>query len=195
MTHIPERRPGLLNVRLVTLVGMTLAAAASRLLPHPPNFTPLFAMALFGGTYFASRTAAFAVPLAAMLLSDLALGLLVYGKAVFPLMPYVYASFVLTVLLGWWVRQRHCSPAAIAGAALASAILFFVISNFGVWLEGALYPQTLEGLATCYIAAVPFFRNTLAGNAVFTLVLFGGFALAQRYCAALREPAPEPARN
>ncbi len=195
MADIPDLRPKLLNVRFVILVGITLAAAASRLLPHPPNFTPLFAMALFGGACFASRIAAFAVPLAAMFLSDLALGLVLYGTAVFPLMPYVYVSFALTVLLGCWARSRRCSPVAVAGAALASSILFFVVSNFGVWLQGTLYPQTLEGLAACYIAAIPFFRNTLAGNAIFTLVLFGGFALAQRYVAALREPAPVPARN
>jgi hypothetical protein len=195
MADIPERRPGLLNVRFVTLVGVTLAAAAARLLPHPPNVTPLFAMALFGGAYFSNRIAALAVPLSAMLLSDLALGLIRYGAAVFPLMPFVYASFLLTVLLGWWVRRRQCSPVAIAGATLASAILFFIVSNFGVWLQWHLYPRTLEGLATCYLAAIPFFKNTLAGDAAFTLVLFGGFALAQRYVAALREPAPVPVRN
>jgi hypothetical protein len=195
MADLPERRPGLLNLRFVTLVGITLGAAASRLLPHPPNFTPLFAMALFGGAYFGSRIAAFAVPLAAMFLSDLALGILLYGTAIFPSMPFVYAGFALTVLLGCWVRRRQCSPVAIAGAALASSILFFVVSNFGVWLQWHLYPKTLEGLVACYIAALPFYRNTLAGNAVFTLVLFGGFALAQRYVAALREPAPVPARN
>jgi len=195
MADIPERRPGLLNVRFVTLVGIPLAAAATRLLSPPPNFTPLFAMALFGGACFSNRIAAFAVPLAAMLLSDLALGLIRYGTAVFPSMPFDYASFVLTVLLGCWVRRRQCSPVAIAGAALASSVLFFVVSNFGVWLQWHLYPKTLEGLVACYIAAIPLFKNALAGDAVFTLVLFGGFALAQRYVAALREPAPVPARN
>jgi len=195
MADIPERRSGLWNVRFVTLVGVTLAAAATRLLPHPPNFTPLFAMALFGGATFGNRIAAFAVPLAAMFLSDLALGILLYGTAIFPSMPFVYASFVLTVLLGFWVRRRRNAPVAVAGAALASSVVFFIVSNFGVWLQGHLYPRTLEGLAACYIAAVPFFRNTLAGNAVFTLVLFGGFALAQRYVAALREPDRLPSRN
>jgi hypothetical protein len=195
MADIPERRPGLLNVRFVTLVGITLAAAATRLVPHPPNLTPVAALALFGGAYFSNRIAAFAVPLAAMLLSDLALGLIHYGTAIFSSMPFVYASLVLTVLLGLWVRRRRCSPVAIAGAALASSILFFIISNFGVWLQWNLYPKTLEGLAACYIAAIPFFRNTLAGDAVFTLVLFGGFALAQHYIAALREPAAVTSRS
>ncbi len=195
MTDAPERRPGSLTVRFVTLIGITLAAAATRLLPHPPNVTPVAAMALFGGAYFSSRIAAFAVPLAAMLLGDLALGLIRYGTATFSLMPFVYASFVLAVLLGRWVRGRHRSPIAIAGAALGSSILFFIITNFGVWLQWDLYPRTLEGLTACYVAAIPFFQNTLAGDAFFTFVLFGGFALAQRYLAALREPVPVPARN
>src|SRR5207248_1817193 len=131
MGDTPERRPGWLNVRFVALVGITLAAAATRLLPHPPNFTPLFAIALFGGAYFRSRVASFAVPLMAMLLSDLALGLFVYGKPGVPMMPFVYASFMLTVLLGWWVRQQQRSSVAIGGAALGSSILFFILSNFG----------------------------------------------------------------
>ena len=195
MANTPERRSGLLNLRFATLVGITLAAAAARLLPHPPNFTPVAAQALFGGAYFSNRIAAFAVPLAAMLLSDLALGLLRFGAAIFSSMPFVYASFVLTVLLGGWVRRRHCSPLAIAGAALASSIVFFIVSNFGVWLQWQLYPKTLEGLAACYVAAIPFFRNSLAGDTVFTLVLFGGFALAKRYIPALRQPVPVAPRK
>lgn len=191
MKPVQERGPTSLNLRFFTLVGITLAAAATRLLPHPPNFTPLPAMALFGGVYFASRAAAFAVPLAAMFLSNLALGLLVYGMAGIPLMPYVYGSFALTVLLGFWVRRRP-SPLAIGTAALAAAVLFFLVSNLGVWLQRKLYPMSWEGLVACYVAAIPFFKNMLAGNVVYALVLFGGFALAERHIAALREPAPAP---
>src|SRR5215471_4616839 len=116
MPDIPEHKARVLNLRFVALLGITLAAAAMRLLPHPPNFTPLFAMALFGGAYFSNRFAAFAVPLGSMLLSDLALGLLLYGSAVFTLMPFVYVSFVLTVLLGFWVRRQRRRPLAIGGA-------------------------------------------------------------------------------
>jgi hypothetical protein len=195
MADNSERRLRLLNLRFMTLVGITIAAAASRLLPHPPNFTPLFAMALFGGTYFASRWAAFGVPLAAMFLSDLALGFMMYGKATFRFMPYVYLSFVLTVLLGYWVRRRQNSALAIGSATLASAILFFVISNFGVWLRSTRYPQNLVGLAACYTAAIPFFKNTVAGNCVFSAALFGAFALARRYVPALRKTAPNPMRH
>jgi hypothetical protein len=184
------RQPSWLNWRFVALAAVTLAAAAAHALPHPPNFTPLFAMALFGGACFADRRIAFALPLVAMLLGDVALGYLVYGRMVFSLLPFVYGSFILTVLLGMCVRQRQRAPLAIAGAALASSVLFYLITNFGSWLVFDFYPRTLDGLVTCYIAGLPFFRNTLLSNALFTLVLFGGFALAQRWVASLREPAP-----
>ena len=117
-----------------------------------------------------------------MLLSDLALGLVLHGTAIFLLMPYVYACFVATVCLGLWVRTRH-SPMRIAAAALASSTLFYLVTNFGSWLAFPIYPQTWDGLVACYVAGLPFFRNALVGDAVCTALLFGGFALAARYCA------------
>jgi hypothetical protein len=171
----------MLNARFLTLVCMTLVAAATRLVPHPPNVTPIAAMALFGGAHFASPFAAVVVPLSAMFLSDLLLG---FG--LHPVMPFVYGSFAFTVCLGRWLRGRR-SPLAIALATVRGSVVFFVVTNLGVWLVGDLYPRTLDGLVTCYIAAVPFFRNTLVGDAFYTVVLFGGFALAQRYFPALDE--------
>ena len=179
----------MINARSNTLIVMIFCAAAARLIPHPPNFTPLGAIALFGGAYFTSKRAAFAIPLAAMFLSNAALGLMKYGYKVVPLLPWVYASFVLIVCLGLLLRGRK-SPAKVATAALTSSVLFFAITNFGVWLGSARYPQTPGGLLACYVAALPFFQNTLLGDAVYTTVLFGGFALAQKYCSSLREPAP-----
>jgi Family of unknown function (DUF6580) len=179
----------MLKPRFLMLLAITLAAAASRLLPHPPNFAPISAMALFGGCYFTSRRAAFAIPLTVMFLSDLALG---YGFH--PVLPFVYGSFTLIVCLGLWVRQRR-TPLTIGAAAFTASVLFFVVTNFGVWLLNDLYPMTLEGLVRCYVMAIPFFRNTLAGDAFYTLALFGGFALAQTLFPALREPvATAPAR-
>jgi len=171
----------IVNARFVTLVGMTLAAAVTRLLPHPPNVTPIAAMALFGGARFASPLAAFAVPLSAMLLSDLLLG---FG--LHPVMPFVYGSFAVTVCLGRWLRSRR-SVLAVGMAAVTGSVVFFVVTNLGVWLVGDLYPRTLDGLVTCYLAAIPFFRNTLAGDAGYTVALFGGFALAHRYVTSLGE--------
>jgi hypothetical protein len=180
----------MLNTRFCVLVGIILTAAASRLIPHPPNVTPIAAMALFGGACFASKRAAFAVPLAALLLSDLVLGLIVYGTAIVLLMPYVYACFVAATCLGLLIRRRY-SPMRIAAAALISSLLFFFVTNFGSWLAYSFYPKTWDGLAACYLAGLPFFRNSLVGDAVCTVILFGGFALAERCCAALREePAP-----
>jgi hypothetical protein len=179
------------RIRFLVLVGMILGAAASRLIPHPPNFAPIGAMALFGGACFASKRMAFLVPLAAMLLSDLAIGLL-SGDLSFGLhrlIPVVYGSFALIVCLGFWLR-RHRNALPIAGTALAGSVLFFVLTNFGVWALGSWYPKTCDGLVACYVAAIPFFQNTLLGDAVYSTVLFGGLALAEKGFPVLREPAP-----
>jgi hypothetical protein len=184
----------MLNKRFFVILGITLSAAAMRLVPHPPNMTPIAAMALFGGAYFANKRTAFLIPLAAMYLSDLALGLFVYDFGFFHgFMPFVYASFMMTVCLGFLVRRR-LTPLMVGGAALTGSILFFIVTNFGVWLVSNLYPKTLAGLAGCYVAAIPFFRNSLAGDAIYALLFFGGFALAQWYLPVLRgDPAAIPA--
>lgn len=175
------------KTRFTLLAGMILAAAASRLIPHPPNFTPIAAMALFGGACFSDKRAAFLVPMAGLLASDLVIGL-------YRLMPAVYGSFALTVCLGFWLR-RHRSAWRVAGTSLGSAILFFVLTNFAVWAFGTLYPKTPVGLRECYVAAIPFFRNMLLGDLFYAGVLFGGLALAERRYGILRENfSPTPAR-
>jgi hypothetical protein len=171
----------MLRPRLAVLISMILVAALSRLLPHPPNMTSVTAVALFGGAYFSDRRLAFLIPLAALLLSDLVLGL--YNH-----MEIVYTSFALIVCIGLWL-QTNRSALHIAGAALASSVLFFLVTNFGVWAFDSLYPRTLEGLVACYVAAIPFFRNTLQGDVLYTVVLFGGFALLERWFSVLREPS------
>ncbi|MBN1807273.1 MAG: hypothetical protein JW837_18655 [Sedimentisphaerales bacterium] len=184
----------MLNKRFFALLGIVLSAAAMRLVPHPPNVTPIAAMALFGGVHFTDKKTAFLIPLAAMYLSDLVLGFFVYDFGWFHgFMPFVYISFMMTVCLGFLVRRR-LTPLMVGGSALAGSVLFFIVTNFGVWLIGDLYPKTLTGLLSCYVAAIPFLRNTLAGNVGYTLVLFGSFALAQRYLPVLREkPVTMPA--
>ena len=173
------------HARLAAILTAILVASAMRLLPHPPNFSPIGAIALFGGAYFGRRALAFAAPLGALLLSDAIIG---FHSG----MPYVYGSVALVVLIGWAVAKRK-TPLAIAGAAVASSVLFFVVTNFGVWLEGIYYPPTLSGLAECYVAAIPFFQNTLAGDLVFSAMLFGGFALLERRIPVLRAPQLRPA--
>ena len=163
--------------RTKLLIGMILAAAAMRLLPHPSNFTPIGALALFAGAQFDDKRWAFVVPLTAMFLSDLALGF--HGQ-----MPVSYAAFALIVAMGFWLKNKE-SAASVAGASVAAATFFFVASNFGVWAFDGLYPLTLQGLITCYVAAIPFFQNSLIATLAYSALLFGGFALAEKKLPAL----------
>jgi len=183
------------RLRFLVLAGMILGAAASRLIPHPPNFAPIGAMALFGGACFAHRGAAFLVPLVAMFLSDLGIGLLSgdLSLGLHRLVPVVYGSFALIVCVGFWLRTRR-SVASVAAATLTSSVLFFIVTNFGIWAFGSWYPKTWQGLVACYVAAVPYFRNTLLGDAVYATALFGGLALAERSFPALRERALAPSK-
>jgi hypothetical protein len=169
------------NTRWVLLAGMVLVAALCRVIPHPPNFTPLAALALFGGATFSDKRAALAIPLAALLLSDLAIG---YHPD-----PIVYLSFALIVCLGFLLQNRR-SVARVAAGTLAGAITFFVLTNFGVWLTTPMYAKTLAGLATCYVAAIPFFGNTLSSDILYSALLFGCLALVERRWPALSEPLP-----
>ncbi len=158
-----------------------IAAAALRVAPHPWNFTPVGGMALFSGALVRDRRLAFLFPLAALFAGDLFLG---FHK----LMPIVYASFLLSVLIGRLLQNRR-TLARISGATLLGAAQFFVVTNFGVWALGSFYPRTLAGLGACYAAGIPFFWNTLAGDAFYAGVLFGAFALVERWVPALRETA------
>jgi hypothetical protein len=164
--------------RFFFLSGMILAAAAARLVPHPPNFSPIAALAVFGGAQFNDKRLAFLMPLAAMFLSDLILGL-------HSLMPVIYGSFALIVCLGFWV-QRNQNLWRIGGAALIGALLFFITTNFGVWRLTSFYSKTGGGLLACYTEAIPFFWNTLASDLIFTAVLFGGLRAAEWRWPVLR---------
>jgi hypothetical protein len=115
-----------------------------------------------------------------MFLADLALGL-------HALVPVVYGCLVLTVCLGFWLRRRR-SAGRIVAAAVVESVLFFGVTNFAVWAMTSLYPRDFSGLTTCYAAAIPFFRNTLAGDLIFSGVLFGGMAMAEWRLPRLREP-------
>ena len=125
----------MLKPRWVVLVAMILAAALSRLLPHPPNMASVSAVALFGGAYFTDRRMAFLVPLAALLLSDFVLGFYRH-------MEVVYLTFAAIVGIGLWLRSNRSVP-RVAGAAVASSLLFFLTTNFDVWAFGSLYPKTV----------------------------------------------------
>lgn len=175
-----------MNTRLMVLIGIVVAAALSRLVPHPPNVTPIAAMALFGGAYVANRKWAYLLPLAAMLLSDVMLGFTVYGASALTSQPIVYACIVATVAMGRLIRDKR-SALQVGRVTLASSVMFYAVTNFAVWASGELYPMSWAGLVACYAAAVPFFRNTVLGDLGFVAVLFGGFALLETYVMSLRE--------
>ena len=175
-----------MNKRLMVLTGIVAAAAMARLMPHPPNITPIAAMALFGGAFLSNRRLAYTLPLAAMLLSDLVLGMTLYGKAMLISQPIVYACFLVTVAMGKLIRDRR-SVLNVGAVALASSSLFYVVTNFAVWASGSLYPHTLAGLMVCYTAAIPFFRNSLIGDMAYTAILFGGFALLESAVVSVQE--------
>lgn len=167
--------------RLLAISAAIFAVAAMRLLPHPPNFAPIGAMALFSGAYFRRSWLAFAIPLTALLLSDAVIGF--YSH-----MEVVYFSFAFVVVLGWLSLGR-ISPVRVGAAAVTSSLLFYVTTNLGEWLYSGIYSHSLDGLVACYVAAVPFFQNTLAGDLFYSVILFGGFALLQHGVPGLREPS------
>lgn len=171
----------MLNPRSAALIIAILSAAIFRLLPHPPNFSPIAAMALFGGAYLPRRWMGFVAPLGALLLSDMILGFY-SGMAI------VYGSVAIIVVMGWLLASKR-SPARVGLVTFAGSVLFYLLTNFGVWASGTLYPKTAEGLLACYVAALPFFQNSVAGDLFFAALLFGGFALAERKLPLLREPA------
>jgi len=165
-------------VRLAALLAAIVAAAALRLVPHPPNFSPIDAMALFGGAYLGKRWLSFAAPLGALLLSDAVLGF--YSG-----MGFQYVAVALIVLLGWLALSRT-SVLRLAAVSLVSSLLFFIVANFGTWVVSGMYPHSVGGLTACYVAGIPFFQNTVAGDLFYVALLFGGFAAIERFVPALR---------
>ncbi|MDQ3192421.1 MAG: hypothetical protein M3Q58_12580 [Bacteroidota bacterium] len=155
--------------RFIFISILILVAALSRLLPHPPNFTPIAGIALFAGAYL-SKKFAFIIPIAAMLIADFFIGF--HGT-----MWAVYLCIILIAIIGMGLASR-VKLINVIGSALASSVLFFIVTNFAVWLGSTYYTQDFSGLIFCYTSAIPFFNYTLAGDLFYSGVLFGGFYLA-----------------
>ncbi len=171
----------MVHPRAALIAGIVIAAAALRIVPHPLNFAPIGAIALFSGAQFSSKRAAVVVPLLSLLAGDFFTGF-------HSLMVYVYASFLVSVVLGFWLRRKK-SVSRVGAATLAGAIQFFLVTNFAVWVESiGNYPKNVSGLAECYLAGAPSFWNTLAGDAFYVSLLFGAMALAETRFPSLREP-------
>lgn len=152
--------------------AIVIAAALSRLVPHPPNFTAIGSLALFGGACFEYSLAAYLVPLAAMLLSDAVIG---FHRG----MPVIYACFLITTFLGRRMQGSR-NIGLVAKMSFLSSVMFYAVSNFWVWAGGSMYPHTAQGLVLCYTAAIPFFGNTLAGTMIYSAALFAAADLADR---------------
>ncbi len=160
----------------MTEIILVFIGALSRLIPHPANFTAIAAVALFGAVKMKDKKQAILIPIAAMLLSDAVFEILYRtGASPFPGfhsgMWYVYGAFLVISLVGFWVRSSFSVPRLALGTLVAS-LLFFVVTNFGVWLSG-WYGYTAEGLSACYMAAIPFYRNQVLGDVLFIALLFG----------------------
>ncbi|MDR1332491.1 MAG: hypothetical protein LBK07_10370, partial [Tannerella sp.] len=175
-----------LNLRFGIICAMILAAAGSRFIPHPANFSPIGSIALFGAAYYSRRYWSYLIPLAAIFLSDLVMNNVVYraffGGSITWLYSgalYTYGAILLIVLTGAFMLRKVRVPRLLLSALSASAI-FYLVSNFGVWVSTGMYgmyPRTLAGLMECYVAGLPFLQNTVAGDLAYTAVLFGAFEL------------------
>jgi hypothetical protein len=167
--------------RLMLLAAIIGAAALARVLPHPVNVTPVAAIALFAGATLPRGFLAFLIPLAAMFVADLIIGF-------HSTMLFVYAGMVITVALGMLLQNKQ-RPLNIAGASLVSSVVFFILTNFGVWMMQDIYPHDASGLLQSYVAALPFFTNSILGDLGFAALLFGVFSFAQQRFPQLRASA------
>ncbi|MBY5992558.1 DUF6580 family putative transport protein [Ferrimonas balearica] len=161
-----------MKTKLVAVLVMIALCALYRVLPHPFNFTPVAAMGLFAGAMFASKRLALTVPLLAMLLGDLVIGL-------HETMLFVYLATAITAGIGMLLRHKR-SGGTVALAGVASSLQFFFITNTGMWAVTDFYPHTWEGLVQCWIMGLPFMQHDLASTWLFSAILFGGYALLSR---------------
>ena len=150
----------------LVLTAIIIITALTRILPHPPNFTPIAAIGLFGAAHFTKKYWAVIIPTLALLLSDYAMG---YTPNL-----SVYAAFAAISLLGL-LALRKVNFVNVASTSLLSSVLFFVITNYFVWSGGRMYPPTTTGLVACYTAAIPFFGNTISGDLFYSFFLFVGY--------------------
>lgn len=162
--------------RFIFVASAIIVAAISRILPHFDNVTPVAAMALFGGAYLNDRRLAILLPLLTMLISDMFIGF-------HNTMIYVYVGMIATSLIGISIKNNIKVQSVLVGS-IASSVIFFIISNFGVWASGGFF-SGITGLTETYVLGIPFFRNSLLGDLFYSGVLFGAFELATRRIPAL----------
>ena len=162
------RDDGLNMLHLILAISLIILAVISRLFPHPANFTPLAAVALFCGVYL-PRKWGWILPMVIMIATDAIIGFYQWQ-----VMASVYLSFLTAVGIGWYIRRGKSIGSVVVGS-LAASILFFFVTNAAVWAWGGLYPPTAAGFLTSYLMGIPFFKNTLLGDLFYTVFLFGSF--------------------
>ncbi len=173
-----------IHLRFGVLSLLILLAAFSRLIPHPPNFAPIGAMALFGSAYYMQKYLAFIVPIISMWISDLLINNILYNQYFdhfvwfYKGFYWTYGAFILIVIIGFFLLKKVKIKNLII-ASLAASVTFFLVSNFGVWASGSMYPKTISGLLACYTAGIPFLKNTITGDFIYSIALFGAFELAK----------------
>ena len=170
---------------LVILAVLIALGVAGRLLPHPPNFTPMAAIALFAGFIFMKKYMAVVAVVTVMLLTDyFAFGYLSPDWFASKSMMVVYLALLFPIVFRGFL-QKKLGVLRIAGAALASSTVFFVATNFAVWAFSPMYEKTWAGLVLCYTMAIPFFQNTIAGDIMWSGIVFGSY-FALRHFSKLR---------
>jgi hypothetical protein len=180
-----------IDLRMPVLIGIILATAFSRLIPHMPNFSPLGAIGLFGAAHFQKRWQAFIIPLAAVWISDILINNIVYSDY-YPSFTLFYSGFYwqngsyLLITLAGIIILKKINIKNLAFAFLTSTAIFFIITNFGCWPGSPVYTQDLRGLLTCYAAGIPFLKGTLLGDLFYSGVLFGAFYLLEQKFQRLR---------
>ena len=154
------------NKKILFITLFITVAALMRLIPHPPNFVPITAIAIFAGVKLNNIKIAYAIPISIMLISDLFIGF--YSISLF-----VYLAFILIITYSSFIKKYSIKN------IILSSVIFFIITNFGVWLMGG-YPKNIEGLILCYTMAIPFFTNSLMADLFFSAILYYGFEKIER---------------
>ena len=181
-----------LKINITVMTVIVFLAGASRIFPHPPNFSPILAIALFGAAHFSKKWQAVFIPMFAVWLSDLFINNFVYSNQgtefiwFYSGFYWQYASYFIIIMSSILVFKNKISISKTLGASLGSSMAFFLLSNFGVWAGSGMYMKNLSGLITCYVAGLPFLQNTIVSNVLFTTVLFGSYYLIQVQYSSLK---------
>lgn len=161
-----------MHIKILLIVSIIFLVSLTRLVPHLPNFSPILALAIFGGAYLPNKKTVFLIPISAMFLSDLILG---FHSQIYA----VYGCILILSFLGRTIQNKiNIRNLTITG--ISGSLIFFIVTNFSVWLGDNLYPLTLNGLIQCYVMAIPFFHNTLISTFIFLAILFTGYSFAEK---------------